>query len=514
MPGALRNIGHRLYTGEVSAEFVGRKRIWYIISGTLLVIGIAALLLRGLDLGIEFVGGADFQVKVTQVTSSTVDDFKGVLKTSGVPNLDESTVTTIGSSTVRIQTRTLDVDEVATLRTDFAKEAGVSSNEVAYSLIGASWGTQITQRALIALIVFLVLVMIVIWATFRDWKMSVAAIVALLHDLVLTVGVYALVGFTVTPATLIGVLTILGYSLYDTVVVFDKVRENVRGLASSTTRTYSEAANLAVNQVLVRSINTTVIGILPVSALLFAGTVILGEGPLEDLALALFVGMIAGAYSSIFIATPLLTQMREREPQMVKLRRRVENRRAKLAGRALPFAEAQLADEPAPERKRARGRFDNDSLSAAEAEVAALPDLDGIDRMGRPHGRDRGHDDEGGAAGKERTGGVAVEVVSGDSPVATLGLTKDPTVRGARPVPKRRPAEPVDDDEDDEPEADEVGESDELEDDIVEDADGEDGDSTADEDDGTGHSGTRGRRQTSHASRADRGRSSRGRRRR
>ena len=159
--------------------------------------------------------------------------------------------------------------------------------------------------------------------------MSVAALVALLHDLVLTVGIYALVGFTVTPATVIGVLTILGYSLYDTVVVFDKVRENVRDLTSSARQTYSEAANLAVNQVLVRSINTTIIGVLPVAALLFAGAFILGEGPLKDLALALFVGMISGAYSSIFIATPLLAQLKEREPEMQKLTKRVLARRAK-----------------------------------------------------------------------------------------------------------------------------------------------------------------------------------------
>ena len=204
---------------------------------------------------------------------------------------------------------------------------------MAYSLIGASWGGQITDRALIALGVFLLLVTLVIWAYFRNWKMSVAALVALLHDLVLTVGIYALVGFTVTPATVIGVLTILGYSLYDTVVVFDKVRENVRDLTSSARQTYSEAANLAVNQVLVRSINTTIIGVLPVAALLFAGAFILGEGPLKDLALALFVGMISGAYSSIFIATPLLAQLKEREPEMQKLTKRVLARRAKTEAR-------------------------------------------------------------------------------------------------------------------------------------------------------------------------------------
>ncbi len=184
---------------------------------------------------------------------------------------------------------------------------------------------------------------LVIWAYFRNGSMAGAALLALGHDLVLTVGIYALIGFTVTPATLIGVLTILGYSLYDTVVVFDKVRENVRDLKSGSTRTYSEAANLAVNQVLVRSINTTVIGVLPVTALLFAGAVILGEGPLKDLALALFVGMISGAYSSIFIATPFLAQLRERDPDMKKLATRVATRRAKEAQKARPAAKAGAA---------------------------------------------------------------------------------------------------------------------------------------------------------------------------
>ena len=199
------------------------------------------------------------------------------------------------------------------------------------------------------------MVSLVIAIYFRNWKMAAAALLALVHDLVLTLGIYALVGFTVTPATLIGVLTILGYSLYDTVVVFDKVRENTRDLKSSTTKTYSEAANLAVNQVLVRSINTTVIGVLPVAALLFTGAVILGEGPLKDLALALFVGMISGAYSSIFIATPLLAQLKEREPEMKKLASRVAARRTKEGQKARDTAPVAAA-EPVSETQAGAGR--------------------------------------------------------------------------------------------------------------------------------------------------------------
>jgi preprotein translocase subunit SecF len=322
-------IGHRLYTGEVSYDFIGHRRRWYTISAILIAVSILALAWRGLDFGIEFKGGADFKA-ATQVNAQTVDSMRDALRNSGVPDLDEATVNTIGNNQVRVQTRTLDpTEEVPKVRAAIANEVGISPDQVAYSLIGASWGGQITERALIALGVFLTLVALVIGIYFRDVKMSAAALIALGHDLILTIGIYALVGFTVTPATLIGVLTILGYSLYDTVVVFDKVRENVRDLRSSTTRTYSEAANLAVNQVLVRSINTTIIGVLPVAALLFTGAVILGEGPLKDLALALFVGMVAGAYSSIFIATPILAQMKEREPDMKKLSARVRARRAK-----------------------------------------------------------------------------------------------------------------------------------------------------------------------------------------
>jgi preprotein translocase subunit SecF len=322
-------IGHRLYTGEVSYDFIGHRRRWYLVSAIMIAVSILSLAVRGFDFGIEFKGGADFKA-ATQVTSQTVDSMRDALRNSGVPNLDEATVNTIGNNQVRVQTRTLDpTEEVPKVRAAIADETGINPDQVAYSLIGASWGSQITERALIALGVFITLVALVIGFYFRDFKMAAAALIALAHDLILTIGIYALVGFTVTPATLIGVLTILGYSLYDTVVVFDKVRENVRDLRSSTTRTYSEAANLAVNQVLVRSINTTIIGVLPVAALLFAGAVILGEGPLKDLALALFVGMVAGAYSSIFIATPILAQMKEREPDMKKLAARVRTRRAK-----------------------------------------------------------------------------------------------------------------------------------------------------------------------------------------
>ncbi len=335
--GKKMGLAHRLYTGDLSYEFMGRRRLWYTVSAILLGISILALLIRGLNLGIEFKGGVDLTAPTT-VTSSTVSTVHDAVLGSGVSDLDDTTVLTVGSDQVKVQTRSLDAQEVSTVRAAIAKAAGTTEDKVAYNLIGPSWGTQVTWKAVQALVVFIVLVMLLIWIYFRDWKMSVAAITALFHDLILTIGIYALVGFAVTPATLIGVLTILGYSLYDTVVVFDKVRENV-GEMKVRHQSYSEAANVAVNQVLVRSINTTIIGVLPVIAILVTGVVFLGSGPLEDLGLALFVGMVSGAYSSIFIATPLLAQLKEREPAMIERRHAAERYRAKEA------AKARLAEE-------------------------------------------------------------------------------------------------------------------------------------------------------------------------
>ncbi|NLT29430.1 MAG: protein translocase subunit SecF [Propionibacterium sp.] len=321
----------RLRHGTLNADFVGRRKRWYIISAVVLVVCLLGILIRGLDLGIEFKGGADFQV-TTQVTSDSVEQYRAAVLDSGVEQLEDLSVLTIGDSTVRIQTRSLEVDEVILVRQAIADQAGVSAEDVTYNLIGASWGGQITQKGLLALVVFIVLVMIVIAIYFRDWKTSVAAIAGVFHDLIVTVGVYALIGFTVTPATLIGVLTILGYSLYDTMVVFDKVRENVKGLSGRRT-TYTDETNRALNQVIVRSLNTTIIGILPVIALLVAGVFVLGTGPLKDLSLAMAVGMAVGAYSSIFIASSLLVEMKEREPAMIEHRRRLAHRAERAAMR-------------------------------------------------------------------------------------------------------------------------------------------------------------------------------------
>lgn len=321
MPNMLQRLSH----GEVFLDLLSRRVRWYKISAVILIICIIGIAVRGLSLGIEFTGGAVFQV-TTQVKDTTVDDVRDAVTNTDVPDMGDIQVTTVGGSSVRVQTRTLEVDEVAQVRQAIADEVQVTPDDVAYNLIGASWGKQITQQGLVALGVFLVLVMLLITVYFRNWMYSIAAIVAVLHDLIVTVGVYAIVGFSVTPTTLIGVLTILGYSLYDTMVVFDKTRENTQDIEQSG-KTFTEHANTALNQVLVRSINTTIIAILPVIALLFAGAFVLGTGPLKDLSLALFVGMIAGAYSSIFIATSLLVEMTERRPEMAQHRERLAQRR-------------------------------------------------------------------------------------------------------------------------------------------------------------------------------------------
>jgi preprotein translocase subunit SecF len=354
----LGSIGAKLHRGEVSYDFIGHRKLWFGVSIALVVISLGGLFARGLALGIEFRGGVEYQTSV-KVTSSTVDDFTGAVKATNAKDLGDPVVTTIGSDKVRVQTRPLSQDDIAKVRSAIASEAATTVDKVSNQQIGASWGSQIANKAILALIVFLVLVFGVIWAYFREPKASMAAILALIHDVTITVGVYALIGFDVTPATVIGVLTILGYSLYDTVVVFDKVRENTRGITGSNRFTYSDATNLAVNQTIVRSINTTLIALLPVGSILVVGTVVLGTGPLKDLSLALFVGIAVGAYSSIFIAPALLAVFKEREPGMQALRRRVLAKRGATvttaAGTPVPVAATATAtvttSEPAARKQ-------------------------------------------------------------------------------------------------------------------------------------------------------------------
>jgi len=313
--GKMSRLGNALYEGDVSVDFVGRRRLWYAVSAVIVLVAIAGLYFKGLNMGIEFEGGVEYRVAMQSgdADQDAVEAIRDAVAGSGVEAASAPIVNTSGTDIIRVQTEPVSNDEANQISQAIVAAAGVQADDISRDSIGATWGKQVADRAMIGLAVFMVLVVLFIWAYFRQWKMSVAAIVAVIHDVVITIGVYALSGFEVTPATVTGLLTILGFSLYDTVVVFDKVRENTKRLAT-TRQTYSQAANLAVNQTLVRSINTSIVALLPVGALLYVGVVTLGSGALKDLALALFVGMAAGAYSSIFVATPLLVQLKELEP--------------------------------------------------------------------------------------------------------------------------------------------------------------------------------------------------------
>ena len=310
-------LGQALYDGTVSIDFVGRRWVWYAMSAVIVVVAVLGLTVQKLNMGIEFAGGVEYRVAMGpgNADQQAVAEIREAVISSGLEPASSPIVNTSGTDndTIRVQTEPLTNDQSTQVSELIQEAADIGPGDISQESIGPSWGQQVADRALLGLVVFLFLVILMIWGYFREWKMSVAAIVALAHDLVITIGVYALSGFEVTPATVTGVLTILGFSLYDTVVVFDKVRENTKNLAQSH-QTYAEAANLAVNQTLVRSINTSVVALLPVGALLYVGAFTLGSGALKDLALALFVGMAAGAYSSIFIAPPLLVQLKELEP--------------------------------------------------------------------------------------------------------------------------------------------------------------------------------------------------------
>ena len=342
----ISGLGHRLYTGQMSIDFIGRRKTWYIVSAVILLVSVGALFTRGLNLGIEFRGGADFAIPSA---SCSIEQARVVAEEgSGA----QSIVTETGNGTIRVQTEALTPAESSVLAGDLASACGVAKDEIKVQVVGPTWGAEISKKALQGLVVFLLLVTIFL-SIYFEWRMAVAALVALAHDLVITIGIYALTGLEVTPATVIGVLTILGFSLYDTVVVFDKVRENTRGITGQSMLTYSDAANLAVNQTLVRSINTSVVALLPVVSIIVIGAGLLGAGTLLDLAVALAVGMAAGAYSSIFIATPFLAQLKNAQPEIKSLAARVAARRSQAARQSVtgePASSAAASGRQQPKR--------------------------------------------------------------------------------------------------------------------------------------------------------------------
>ena len=340
----------RIYQGRTTIDFVGRKRTWFTISIIIIVLGIGSLSIRGFNLGIDFKGGTSWEVLAPH--SSVVDMTKAV-ETAGLHN---PIVEKLGSKTYEVSAdinslsgdaQTSLIDKVAKA---MGKAAGVNSNQVSNSSVGPTWGGQITNRALEALIVFFIAVVLYISIRFEP-KMAMAAFIAMVHDLLVTVGVYSLFGFQITPDTVIAILTILGYSLYDTVVVFDRVRDNTGGILKSGDMSYGEMVNLSMNQTLARSINTSLVAILPVLAVLLVGADLLGATTLQNYGLALFVGLMSGAYSSIFIASPLLAMFKEREPRFRELAERARLR----SGHTIlsPAAAALLAGEGAQRQMRA-----------------------------------------------------------------------------------------------------------------------------------------------------------------
>ncbi|MGW7266629.1 protein translocase subunit SecF [Streptomyces sp. NPDC054842] len=338
----LGTLGARLHRGEIGYDFVGKRMIWYGVSILITITAILGLTVRGLNMGIEFQGGAVFTTERTSVSVSQAETYAE--EASG----HDAIVQKLGNGGLRIQIAGIDTGKSDQIKDELAKDLKVDSESINADLVGPSWGDQIANKAWQGLAIFMVLVVIYLAIAF-EWRMALAALVALIHDITITVGIYALVGFEVTPGTVIGLLTILGYSLYDTVVVFDSLKEQTKDLTKQTRWTYSEVADRSINSTLVRSINTTVVALLPVAALLFIGGGVLGAGMLNDISLSLFVGLAAGAYSSIFIATPLVADLKEREPQMKALKKRVLAKRAQAAARGesldAPVAAEQYDDE-------------------------------------------------------------------------------------------------------------------------------------------------------------------------
>jgi preprotein translocase subunit SecF len=312
--------GNDLYTGKRSYNIIGKRRIWYSIAAVMILAAIVVPILKGgFVFGIEFRGGSQFQI--SQTTNKDQNFAQKTVK--AVEPTANPRVTIVGDNSVRIQTDQLTDKQSVRVQEALAEAYDVKIGQVTTSFIGPSWGQDITRQAITGLVIFVVLAAVTMALYFRTWKMSLAAMTALLHDLVITAGVYGILGFEVTPAAVIGFLTILGYSLYDTVVVFDKIRENTKDFDGESSRTFAESVNLAVNQTLVRSINTSVVAILPVASILFIGAIALGAGTLRDISLALFIGILAGTYSTIFIAAPLYAHLRSGEDAVKKQSKRV-----------------------------------------------------------------------------------------------------------------------------------------------------------------------------------------------
>jgi preprotein translocase subunit SecF len=382
----------RLYSGTGALDVVGRRRIWYSISGLLVAVCIASMLLRGFNLGIDFEGGTRVQLPAQGATGaiSTQQAERVFIATVGQPPESVQTVGTGSAASILIRSAALDTRTSFVLKRalfdqlhPLGKDGRPSEQAISDSAVSATWGGEISRQALIALVVFLGLVTVFL-AVYFEPRMALAALIALVHDVLVTAGIYSLIGFEVTPASVIGLLTILGFSLYDTVVVFDKVQENTRGLLGLTRRTYAEAANLAVNQTLMRSINTSLIAVLPVLSLLVVGVGLLGVGTLKDLALVQMVGIMAGAMSSIFLATPLVVDLTMGRPAYRQQAERVAARREKLARKAA--ANPEREDEAASIAANITTPT-GDASTAARVATSVGKTAPGGRRRGQPGGK-------------------------------------------------------------------------------------------------------------------------------
>jgi preprotein translocase subunit SecF len=399
-PAAKReSVFRRLYVGTGAFDIVGKRKWWYVFFAVLILICVASIVFRGFNLGIDFKGGTRISMPDEgtggKISSEQVTDIFN--DTLGKEPAAVQTVGSGDSTTIQIKSETLSTAEVTDLKQALFEDLQPlgqndqpSERAISDSAVSASWGGEISEQALIALGVFLVLVTLFLAFYFERW-MAVAALAALVHDVLVTAGVYSIIGFEVTPATVIGLLTILGFSLYDTVVVFDKVRENTRGLLGLTRRTYGEAANLALNQTLMRSINTSLIAVLPVLGLLVVGVGLLGVGTLQDLALVQLTGIIAGALSSISLATPILVDLKMREPKFKEQARRVYARRANLARKAAERDGGVIVgDLPATDDDSLDAELRQERAMAAASSVPARNPKSGDQQRRRPSGKQGG----------------------------------------------------------------------------------------------------------------------------
>lgn len=418
----------RLYRGQTTIRFVSRRKVWFTASAVALIICALSIGLRGFNFGVEFVGGNSLQFPSG---TATVSQVQRAATDSGVPTESVQQAGTGSRATFVVRTKVLPSGEIDKLTSTIANELGskiqvkgrdLRASDISQTQVSASWGHDVTNKAVIALIVFLVAVSIFISVLF-EWRLALGAIVGVLHDLVITAGVYSLVGFEVTTSTVVGLLTILGYSLYDNIVVYDKVRENTRGVIGAARESYSDAANRAVNQTLARSINTSLIALLPVAGLLFVGAGLLGVGTIKDLALVLFIGLAVGAYSSLFLATPIACWLKERQPEYVALRKRLAARAASRGDRGAPATAASAA----------RRRSGTSPARAGSATATAVVDDDSRPPAGSADGAEHVH-----APRTGHTDAPRIRSADGTPPPAKPAPGVRPKANKKRPQARRR----------------------------------------------------------------------------